>query len=269
MTLRITRPACLLTFVLVLVASQAESHADITNVTLYPNFAGADGVAGNTSTSATGFSSSSWQESSSSKGEVYIPASSLFASPVKIADIASITYWTDKGTTAADPDWSLYLYTALQSSGNSASWYHSRLTAEPYFTNTPSVAPNTWHQWSTGGSDPLRFYDSNRDGGVFGTYTDPTLAALQSSTVPVNWPTSNTSVNYSQEVVNLFSLQTGSAWSSGFNGLVDGLTITLFNGDVANVNLEAVPEPASLFVWSLLGLSIGTVYRKRKHDRCR
>ena len=58
-------------------------------------------------------------------------------------------------------------------------------------------------------------------------------------------------------LINYFSLQTGSAWSVGFTGLVDGLTVTLVSGEVGRVNLEAaaaaVPEPESL---ALFGLGI-------------
>ncbi len=244
-----------LAVLLAVLTNPSESRAAITNVTLYPSYSGASNVAGNGSTSAPGFSGSSWQQSSDTKGELYIQASSLFSSAVTIADIASISYWTNKGTTAADPDWALYLYTAATGTGDSASWYHSRLNAEPYLTGTAAVTPGTWHQWSTNDStNPLRFYDVNRDGGIYGTYTDPTLANLQAG--PVNWPSGSQNVDYSNEVVNLFSLQTGSGWSTGFTGLVDGLTITLNNGDIANVNLEAVPEPASLLVWSLLGVTV-------------
>ena len=244
----------------------APASAAITNVTLYPSYSGAFNVAGNGADAAPGFSSSSWQQSSNVKGELYIPASSLFASPVTIQSIASISYWTNKSTTTADPDWSLMLYTAATGVMDSASWYHSRLNAEPYLTGTPAVTPGIWHQWSTNDAlNPLRFYDANRNGGIFGTYTDPTLTDLQAGAV--TWQ-NNAVVDYSQEPINLFSLQTGSAWANGFTGLVDGLTITLVNGDVANVNLEAVPEPASIIVWSLIGLAFGGVAwrRRRKHD---
>jgi hypothetical protein len=117
----------------------------------------------------------------------------------------------------------------------------------------------------------MLFYDSNRNGGVFGTYSDPTLGILQAGLF--TWP-NNTSNDYSNEIVSLFSLQTGSAWANGFTGQVDGLRITLNNGDVGIVNFEAqlpvaeVPEPASLAVWSLIAAA-GSVYGWRKRAAMR
>src|SRR5690606_16085259 len=36
----------------------------------------------------------------------------------------------------------------------------------------------------------------------------------------------------------------GTAWAPGFTGQIDGITIELTDGSVANVNLEAFPPPA-------------------------
>lgn len=231
----------------VLAASQACLASVVTTLTLLPGSAG--NVTGNAGTSAPGFGSGSWAApGSGGKSEVYIVPSLLFSSPVTIGDISSISYWTNKGGLSTAVDWSLTLYTVPTGpgTGDSASWYRSRLTTEPYFTQSGSVTANTWHQWSTGNNaDSLRFYDSPRSG-TFGTYTDPFFADL-----------SNGSHDYSTESILYFSLQTGSAWANGFAGLVDGLTVTRTNGDVGIVNFEAtaspVPEPGSL---ALVGIAI-------------
>lgn len=242
------------------------------SITLYPS--SASNVIGNSSTFAPGFPSGSWQAAAptpGSKSELYVPASALFSTPVTISDISSISYWTNKPGNSGSPDWSFYIYTAKTGTGDTGSFYHSRLTSEPYLTNTPSASDpaNTWHEWSTNDpNNPMRFYDSNRDGGVFGTYTDPTLANLQSG--PVTWPTSGTTYNYGGDTVSLFSLQTGSLWAYGFNGLVDGVTITLNNGDVGTINLEAaqpVPEPSSLALFGFGSAALAGWRLRRKHVR--
>jgi len=241
-----------------LVAALAVSASAQTTVVALP--ADASGVVGSNNP-APGYSSGSWEANASAgtgnKSEYYIPASSLFSSPVTVGDIASISYFTNKPGNGGSPDWSFYMYTSPTGTDDSASWYHSRLTSEPYFSNA-TVASNTWHQWSSGGSNPMLFYDGPRSG-TAGTYTDPTLAGIQSGTY--------LSHNYNNETVNLFSMQTGSAWGLGFTGLLDGLKITLNNGAVGIVNFEAVPapEPASLAVWgamSVLGAAFGWCRRR-------
>ena len=235
-------------------AMPAVSRAN--SITLTPS-AGSN-VNGNAGASAPGFPTGSWQAPGvGGKSELYVAASTLFSTPVKIDDIASISYWTNKGTTAADPDWTFLIYTALTGSGDTGSFYHSRLNSEPYFTSTPSVPANTWHQWSTSDpSNPMRFYDQPRSG-TFGTYTDPTLAQLQAGTVTWGNSVSN---DYGGETINIFSLQTGSAWANGFTGLVDGVTIKLNNGEVGTINLEAapvVPLPAAAWMGMTLIGGVG------------
>ena len=234
------------------------AYAAVHNITLYPDSPGIDvsGIAGNTSNSAPGFGSQSWQLAGNGKGEVYIPAALLFSGPVTINDIRSISYSTNKPGNGGDVDWALYIYTMPTGDGDSSGWYKSRLNAEPYFTSS-TVAPNTWNEWSTGGSNPLKFYDQPRSGN-YGTYSDPTLSDLQNST-------SYNGRDYGVEEILLISLQTGSGWSNGFTGLVDGLTIELTNGDVYSINLEAepTPEPASLAIWGGIGM-VGLIAARRR-----
>jgi len=251
-------------------AVASSTWASSVTLTLFPSQASPEvgaftNIVGNQATSAPGFGSGSWQAADTtagSKSELYIPVGLLFSGTVTVNDIASIGYWTNKSSGAGAPDWVFLIYTAPQSSGNEASWYHTRLNSEPYLTGTSSVAPGTWHQWSTNDpNNPMRFYDAGRDGNILGTYTDPTLASLQAGNV--SWP-HGSSVNYGSESIEYFSLQTGSGWADGFTGLVDGMQITLKNGDTANVNLEAVPLPTA--AWSAAPLLVGLaglgVFRK-------
>ena len=200
--------------------------ASASSITLYANpAAGSIGVEGN---AAPGFGSGSWQGNpvgSPAKSEFYFsPAFLGFSGPVLFSDINSISYWTNKPGTAGDPDWALYIYTKPTGTDDSAGWYKSRLTAEPYFTNTASVPANTWHEWSTSDpTNPLRFYDAPR-AGYFGTYTDPTLATLQGGSYTWTNPITlaQATHDYRNEEILFFSLQTGSGWANGFNGLVAG-----------------------------------------------
>ena len=237
-------------------------------VTLYPSSPGVSAISGNSSTAAPGFGGGSFQESSSTKGEIYVSSVSLFGRKVSFGDIASVSYWTNKPGTSGSVDWSFYFYTAVQASGDTGSFYHTRLVSEPLYSNAAPVAANTWHQWSSGGTEAMRFYDQARDGNIQGVNSDPTLATLESG--PYTWPSSGTTVDYRGELINLFSLQTGSAWSAGFLGLVDGLTITLRSGEIGTVNLEAtaaaVPEPESIALLGIgmLGLFAAVGRQKRK-----
>jgi hypothetical protein len=102
--------------------------------------ANATGISG---TSAPGFEPSAWQASATAPGqkaELYVPATQLFGHPVKVQDIASVSWWTNKASGV--PDWYFHIFTVRQNDGqDSGSWYRSRLNSEPYLsggTYTPS-----------------------------------------------------------------------------------------------------------------------------------
>lgn len=252
-----------LPFVLVAAAATA-SPALASNLFVY--MAGYANVVGGSS-SAPGFSNSSWQANSatsSGKSEIYLPPALLFGHDINVADIASISYWTDKPGASTSPDWSFYIYTAHTASGNAASWYHSRLTSEPYLTDTPSSSdlPNTWNEWASDSANPMRFYDVFLDaGGVYGTFTDPTLADLQDPSF--TWAGTTHTPGYGAQQVLYLSMQTGTPWANGFTGLMDGLTVTLTNGEIGTVNFEAVPEPSTIVLMSFGAIAILTAMRRR------
>lgn len=70
------------------------------------------------------------------------------------------------------------------------------------------------------------------------------------------------------DLVEMISVQTDSGWG-GFDGYMDGLEITLANGNVGRVNFGAVvPLPVALWPGLALlgGMAIGT-WRKRRRNR--
>jgi hypothetical protein len=231
----------------------ANAQAAITNITVYaanPSPGGLDattlplGVSGDYAESFD--ASGCWQANVTTVNGYTkwgITPTALFGRPVTIGELASITYYTKKATTFSQSagDWYLQFYTD-KADGGPGSWYGHRINSEPYFSANLNAPANQWNQWQTNSDSPnaLRFYDSSA--GYFGGYTDDFLSGL------------TTNPTYENLHISSFWVGVGSNWANGFTGEIDSLTITLANGDSAHVNFEAaVPEPATLLVWSLLG----------------
>ncbi len=159
------------------------SHADTpatTNLVVTPASAGYDSnnVVGVSSDAAPGFASGSVASDGSGKTDWYVTPDAMFGHDVALSDIASMSYWTKKGTVHVNPnevDWSLVIYTnpyAGDTHGG-GSWYGDRIGSEPYFAKNLSETANDWNNWTTGGANnQMRFYESTN--GYFGSYTDPT-----------------------------------------------------------------------------------------------
>jgi hypothetical protein len=232
----------------------ANNPAAATSLTVYPNtgdLADTQGsVIGNSTASAPGFGSSSWQ-ATGVKSNFYVTPEDLFGHSVTVDQVASMSYWTDQFS-GFESNWGLYLYTAPTASDNSASWYKSRLVA------TPVASGPGWVDWTTA---TLDFSDPSRNNGTY--TTNITWADITGG--PVTWTSSNTSRDYGNETVEYFSLQTNSGATS-FTGLLDGLGITLTDGESSSVNFEATsatPEPATFL---LIGCALAgiAVHRRRK-----
>ena len=157
------------------------------------------------------------------------------AATMTITDLDEISYFTKRPSgIPAGRDWWIMIYTRPTGSGDNSGWYHDRFINN-YAGHT---AIDTWAQYSTD-LGAMTF----RSNGL-GVIGESTLADLITAAG-------------SQEI-EMISVQTDSGWN-GFDGYMDGLEITLTNGNVGQVNF--VPEPATI---CLLGLGALSLLRKRR-----
>ena len=181
----------------------------------------------------TGFGPDSWQGPATGKTNYHVryladgnALSALFpadAATLTVADIESISYITKRpGGTPSGRDWWVQLYTRPDGIDDGGSWFGYR------FINNYSdhTATDVWTQYST--DDAGWTFRENKKNLAPQNYAD-----FQST--------------YGSELLEMISVQTDSGWN-GFDGYIDGLVITLTNGNVGQVNFEVVPEPASLIL---------------------
>jgi hypothetical protein len=209
-----------------------------TDLTLRPSTSGSAGLVGVSADSAPGFASGSFQSQGTVKSDIGVTSQALFGRDVALGEIASMSYWTKTNNThvAVPGDWYINIYTnPYAGDASSSSWYGDRIGTEPYYSVNLTDPINTWNKWSTDGSvNQLRFFESTDGaaGANFGAYTDPVWSDFVTGNALSGQP-------YATRTVLKFTLQTGSGWVAGFTGKVDGLTVTLTDGSVGTVNLEA------------------------------
>jgi len=160
------------------------------------------------------------------------------AATLTVNDIASISYWTKRPDgTAASEDWAAFIYTRPVEGGDSG-WYGYRFVND-YGTHTET---DMWNQYSTDSGMEFR-----KNSGTTTGYMS--LADVKTT--------------YGDELVEMISIQTMSNYES-FNGYMDGLSITLTDGSVGNVNF-VVPEPSTLVLLALGGLTaLGAAWFRRR-----
>jgi len=186
--------------------------------------------------------SGSWA-SAGDKFGLWLTPSYLFGSDFTIDDIEVIEYHTYKPTVQGGLNFYINIYTQPYT-GGSSSWYGSRLTCEPMYSNNFVDTVGSWNKWSTDpGQNQLTIFDQPRSL-AYGWYYPPTLSNLQASAINWNnWLSTApiTNIDYGPETVKYIVIDTGSAWASTFQGSVDALTIILTDGSSVTVDLEPPP----------------------------
>lgn len=196
-------------------------------------------------TAPTGFGSEAWQGPASGKSNWHARylldgdvLSILFpddAATLTIGDIASISYFTYRPDgTPAGRDWWIQIYTRTTGVDDESSWYGHKYTNN-YSTHTET---DSWTEYST-------------DNGM--TFAGLDFDAFKQT--------------HANELIEMISIQTDSGWN-GFDGYVDGLVITLTNGNVGIVDFQGSVVPLPAAAWAGLTLLGGVggarVWRRRK-----
>lgn len=188
----------------------------------------------NSGDAPAGFGPDSWQGPASGKSNWHAryladgdALSALFpddAATLTIADLAEISYYTNRPSgTPAGRDWWIQIYTRPTGVGDNASWHHDRFIND--FADHATIDIWTQHSTSSGMT-----FDSN---GLNGPEGEMTLAEMIAA--------------HGDELIEMISVQTDSGWN-GFDGFMDGLVITLTNGNVGRVNFEGVGAAPALTI---------------------
>lgn len=195
----------------------------------------------------TGFGPDSWQGPETGKTNFHVRydadgdyLSYLFpddAATLTINDIASISYYTNRPSgIPSGQDWWVQVYTRPDGVNDGATWYGYRFINN-YEDHTST---DSWTLYST--SDIDWTFRENKINGPEQSFAD-------------------FKTTYGAELIEMISVQTNSGWD-GFDGYIDGLVITLTNGNVGQINFEAVPLPGAVLL-GILGLSaVGIKLRK-------
>lgn len=228
------------TLLAALAAATIGAQVTTTNLIVTPSSAvfDANNVNGVPLDAAPGHAHGSFASNGSAKTDMYFTPEMLFGrSSVTLGQIASISYWTKKGTLhTADPrDWYLTIYTKpYPGDVSTPTWYGDRIGSEPYFSQNLTEIAGAWNKWTTDGpANKLRFFESTAGapGANFGTYADPDWTTFVSGNALSGSP-------YAGHELLSFSIQTASGWAAGFTGQLDGARIQLTDGSVATINFE-------------------------------
>jgi large repetitive protein len=236
-----------------IMGSPMGSLANGNNLTYYPT----TGIINTTppigvfNDAAPGFPSGSFAANGQTATQIIFTPQQLFGYDITIADIASMSYYTKRAVTATPPveylNWYLGMFTTPDGIDDDGTWFGRQLNFEPNFSVNVNAPANQWVKYSTDeGTNRMRVFDPYRGLTqlVYGTFQDPFWNTITSG--DVTWNSYNPAYaagtfNYTEETILLFTIGTGSAWASIFEGQVDGFRIILTNGDEATINFE--PQP--------------------------
>jgi len=163
-------------------------------------------------------------------------------SDITVSELSEISYYTKW---ISDSDWQIKIYTEDVTSP--IQWYQTRIE-----WNRPSPADNNWNQYTTDGLKigKLTVKDSGNQA-IPGTGLMSDLDALYGS----------------EKILFIDIISSYMTESPPGDSYLDGIVIRLDNGDIATMDLAAVPEPASLVIWGLLGAGCMGGAMVRRHRR--
>ncbi len=167
------------------------------------------------------------------------------STPISIGDLAQISYYT-KNNSGTVQDWDIRLYTVPQA--NNAHYYHARFESV-----NPTSTDSNWHQ-----------YNGDFTNVHTGVVSPPGMTNVD--TPLANLSVSQLAAAYgSQQILYMSFIAGASGNTSPISTNLDGIQITLANGDIANINLAATPEPSALVLGGLgaAGLLWATRHRRR------
>lgn len=226
------------------------ASASVATITVYPDDVPDESLPRECHDAPDGWGDSSWQGPETGKSNIHFRfdadgdlLSALFpddAATLTIADIASISYHTLRPDgTVETRDWWVQIYTRPDDVDDASSWYGYR------FINNYNDHTETgdWTEYST--SSGMTFHRNDKYGDASVELTLDQMATV-----------------YGDELIEMISIQTDSGWD-GFEGCVDGLTITLKNENVGQVDFAAVPEPTTLTIWGAFG-GLGLIAARRR-----
>jgi len=209
--------------------------------------------------SPTGWGGQCWQGPPTGKTNFYLTTADIqaaFGDPnLELGDIAKISFHTKRDSAdASDKLFFLNLYTVPTGSDDSASWYKSRLLMDPDFGHgTDSREFDIWQLWSSddgeSATNQLKIADTGRNG-----FNEALLGDV--GTWIINGR------DYTSELFGLLAIGTNSG-DNGNNTYVDGLTITLVNGDTGEFDMQVLVPLPSAAGMSLAGLGLIAVRRRR------
>ena len=161
------------------------------------------------------------------------PSNIFNTASLTIGDLSEISYWT-KWTSGVD--WQLKIYTQ-EADPSDPGWYGHRFNFD-----RPTPSDNNWNEYSTAGTLDV---DWIRSGAGVSDY-------------PANTSLTDLHSTYGTETILFIDIISSYMTDSpAGDSYLDGVEMTLMNGDNANLNLAVVPEPISSTLFLVGAATLG------------